>query len=94
MVMPVIDKKYEEDETGSSLEVILENRTLFPYVNILVSAVLYNKEGNAIGFSRTIIDSIQPKNGREVASFTWPIDRKGEVNSIEVYPTITPILDR
>jgi hypothetical protein len=90
----VIDKKYNEDETGSSLEVTLENRTLLPYKNLLVSVVLYDKVGNAIGFSRTIVDVIESKNAREVASFTWPIDRKGAVTSIDVLPIASPIADR
>jgi hypothetical protein len=90
----IVDKKYTEDDAGSSLEITLENRTLLPYNNLLVSVVLYDKEGNVIGFSRTIVDSIGPKNGKEVASYTWPINRKGLVTSIEVLPIITPIAYR
>ena len=90
----IVDKKYTEDDTGSSLEITLENRTLLPYNNLLVSVVLYDREGNVIGFSRTIVDSIEPKNGKEIASYTWPINRKGLVTSIEVLPIVTPIADR
>lgn len=90
----IVDKKYSEDEISSSLEVIIENRTLFSYKDIIVSVVLYDINGNAIGFSRTIIDSIEPRNGREVASFTWPTGRNGKVTSIEVIPIITPVSDR
>ncbi len=90
----IINKKYTDDNNSSSLEVTLENRTLFPYEDILVSVVLYDKDGNAIGFSKTIIDSIEAKNGRVTAPFTWPIDRKGAVTSIEVIPIISPTADR
>ncbi len=90
----IVDKKYVEDDSGSSLEVVLENTTLFPYKNIMVSVVLYDKENNVIGFSRTSIDSIASKNQREIASFTWPINRKGAVTSIEIVPTAVPTVER
>lgn len=90
----VIDKKYNEDEKGSSLEVVLENRTFYKYKNVLVSAVLFDLDGNVIGFSRTTIDSIDSKSGREIAPFTWPVNRKGNVTSIEVLPIIEPLPDR
>ncbi len=92
--LSIIDKKYIEDKSGSSLEVTLENKTLFPYKNIDVSVILLDSNDNAIGFSRTTIDSIESKNGREIAPFTWPISRKGSVTSIEVLPLITPQLVR
>lgn len=92
--LAVIDKKYQDDETSSSLEVTLENRTLYPYKDIDVSVVLFDSDGNAQGFSRTQIDSINPKNGREIASYTWPINRKGKIVSIEVIPIIRPVVDK
>jgi hypothetical protein len=91
--LAVIDKKYQEDETSSSLEITLENRNLIAYKNIQVSAVLYDTNGNAIGFSQTNIDSIAPKNGREIAPFTWPTTRNGKVATIDVIPVTQPILD-
>ncbi|MEK7213947.1 MAG: hypothetical protein AAB637_02440 [Patescibacteria group bacterium] len=91
--LAVIDKKYEEENANSSLEVTLENRTLYPYKNIDVSVVLYDSDGNVQGFSKTKIDNINPKNGREIASFTWPINREGKVTSIEVMPVINPVAD-
>jgi hypothetical protein len=47
-----------------------------------VYVVLYDKNTNAIGFSKTVIDGISP-NGMIIAPFTWNIDRKGGVVSIE-----------
>ncbi len=87
----IIDKKYTEDETTSSLEVVLENRSLLPYKAVTVFAILYDAGDNAIGFSRTKIDIIQAKGGREIAPFTWPVGRKGKVTSIEVLPVIENI---
>ncbi|MES3031198.1 MAG: hypothetical protein V4697_02180 [Patescibacteria group bacterium] len=92
--LAVTDKKYQEDANGSSLEVTLENKTLFPYRNMTVSVILSDIEGNAIGFSRTTIDEIAPKNGQEVAPYTWPFARDGRVKTIEVVPVVEPTLDR
>ncbi len=87
----IIDKKYIEDENGSSLEVYLENKTLTPYKDIQVGVVLYDNEDNVIGFSQTKIDNLPPKNQREVAPFTWPTGRNGRVAKIEVITNIRPI---
>jgi uncharacterized membrane protein len=85
------DKRYTEDSNSSSLEIVLENRGLLPYQNIDVSVILSDINGNAIGFSKTKIDSINAKNDREIASYTWPINRDNNVTSIEVFPIINPI---
>lgn len=87
----VIDKKYKEDENGSSLEVILENKNLLAYENMLVGVVLYDGNGNTVGFSQTRLDILPGRNGREIAPYTWPIGRNGKVTSIEVLPIINPV---
>lgn len=79
------DKKYTEDPSGSSLVVTLKNPSVYAIENVAVYAVLYDKDGNALGFSKTIVDEI-PAKGQALAPFTWPIDRKGAVISIEVLP--------
>lgn len=86
----ILDKRYTEDGESSSLEVVLENRGLYQYNNIDVSVILSDENGNAIGFSKTSVDSIKSKNGKEVASYTWPINRDGDVRSIEILPIIEP----
>ena len=79
------DKKYTEDELGSSLIVTLKNTSVYRLVNIGVYVVLYDKDGNAIGFSKTVVDEVPPQ-GTALAPFTWPIHREGKVISIEVLP--------
>lgn len=86
----IVDKKYEDNDTGSSLEVTLENKTLYSYENLNVSVVLYDKDGNVFGFSKTKLDSILPGK-KEIAPFTWPINRDGEVVSHEILLNIKPI---
>jgi hypothetical protein len=88
--LAVVDKKYTEDETSSSLQVTLENKGLTAIDSIVVGAVLYDIDGNAIGFSRTLIDSLPPK-GREIAPFTWPVSRQGKVVTVEALPVVQPV---
>lgn len=90
----IVDKKYQDFDNSSSLEVTLENRSLVPYKDVITGVVLYDKNENAIGFSRTQIDVIHPKGSgqnRELAPYTWPVERKGEVVSIEAYPVVYPV---
>lgn len=79
------DKDYAEDDSGSSLAVTIKNASVHAIDNVGVSVVLYDKDGNAIGFSHTTIDEI-PGSGQATAPFTWPENRHGAVISIEVLP--------
>ncbi len=79
------EKKYTEDEAGSSLTVSLKNNSVYSLINISVYTVLYDKDGNALGFSKTVLDEIPPQSS-VIAPFTWPINRQGKVISIEVLP--------
>lgn len=86
----ISDKRYEDHENGSSLEVVIENPTLHEYTDLSVFVVLYDSSGNAIGFSKTFIDRIAPGT-KEVAPYTWPINRGGKVATIEVMPIAAPV---
>jgi hypothetical protein len=79
------EKNYSEDSSGSSLSVTLNNNDILPLDNVSVYTVLYDKDGNALGFSKTVLDEI-PANGSALAPFTWPLDRNGKVISMEVLP--------
>ncbi len=79
------NKQYSEGSTGASLLVTLSNASVNPINTTDVYVVLYDKNGNAIGFSKTVIDSI-PGYGSVVAPFTWPESFNGKVISIEVLP--------
>lgn len=79
----VINKDYKEEGQNSSLLVSLKNDGLNIINDISVFAVLYDKSGNTIGFSKTSVDSIPPKSTVS-APFTWNTNRQGEVVSIEV----------
>ncbi|MEN9523990.1 MAG: hypothetical protein RL536_59 [Candidatus Parcubacteria bacterium] len=79
------EKKYQEDESGSSLTVNMRNTSVYSLVNISVYVILKDKDGNALGFSKTVLDEIPPQ-GSVIAPFTWPLNRHGKVISIEVLP--------
>ncbi|MDD5165457.1 MAG: hypothetical protein PHG25_02885 [Candidatus Pacebacteria bacterium] len=78
-------KKYAEDGSGASLSVPINNTSVNQIGTTDVYAVLYDQDGNALGFSKTILDSI-PAYGSTLAPFTWPVSFDGKVISIEVLP--------
>jgi hypothetical protein len=81
----IIDKKYSEGENNSSLIVTLRNTSVEHIGRTSIYVVLYDKDGNALGFSKTIVDGIDAGASAN-APFTWPVDRHGAVISIEVLP--------
>lgn len=83
--LQIVDKKYNEDAEGASLAVTLGNTSVEEIGPLDVFAVLYDKEGNALGFSKTIVDQVPPQ-GTALAPFTWPKGFGGKVISIEVLP--------
>jgi len=79
------EKKYTEEGSGSALTVELKNNSVYSLPQMSVYAILYDVNSNAIGFSKTILDGIGPKD-TALAPFTWPVNREGKVVSIEVLP--------
>ena len=84
----IVDKKYTEDSNSSSLQVTLQNDAVTPYNNLSVYVILYDKDGNTIDFSKTVIDSVPANNGTVVAPFTWPVSHQDQVVTIEVLPVL------
>ncbi|MFA6601917.1 MAG: hypothetical protein WCT02_03595 [Candidatus Paceibacterota bacterium] len=76
---------YTEDQDSSSLSATLKNVGVQNLGRMSVYAVLKDAEGNAIGFSKTVIDGI-PAKSMVTAPFTWPFGRNGRVISQEVLP--------
>lgn len=83
--LTINDKKYTEDENSASLLVTLGNISVSPIGRLTVYAILYDKDGNTLGFSKTIVDKV-PGKGTVVAPFTWPQSFNDQVISIEVLP--------
>ncbi len=83
----VLTKEYVEDENSASLSVTLKNNSLQSIGRTSVYVILYDADGNALSFSKTILDEI-PAQSTAIAPFTWPVSRKGKVISIEVLPVV------
>lgn len=83
--LQIVDKRYSEDQTGASLAVTLKNASPLPVDRVTVYAILYDADGNRLGFSKTIVDEV-PANGTAIAPFTWPTGFEGKVISIEILP--------
>lgn len=79
------NKNFSEYANSSSLAVTINNTSIRQIGKTDVYAVLYDKDNNALGFSKTIIDRI-PSNSSVVAPFTWPTSFDNKVISIEVLP--------
>jgi len=83
--LKIENKDYREEANSSTLLVTLKNSSAHELPRMSVYAVLKDGGGNAIGFSKTIIDGIGPY-AETIAPFTWPVSRNGRVISIEVLP--------
>lgn len=65
------------------LTALLENRSNSTIYNIEVVAVVYDETDNAIGTSRTIVDSVN-KGESSPLTFTWPEPFSGESTRVEL----------
>jgi hypothetical protein len=81
--LSVSDKNYNETASSSSLFVAISNSSVNPVKDVIIYAVLLDKDGNVLDFSKTAVDLIPP-SGTAHAPFTWPISHGGAVVSIEV----------
>lgn len=78
-----LSRTLSEERTAPRLDAVLENRTLERILNIEVVAIVYDGAGNAIGASRTIVDSL-PKSGTHSLVFTWPRPFSGAPSKTEL----------
>jgi len=81
----ITDKQFVDDGAGSSLEVTLMNNNVKPIARFNVYVVLYDKDKNAVGFSKTVIDGMAG-NAVTQAPFTWSNNHGGSVISQEILP--------
>jgi len=83
--LEVVDKFYTEEIGNSSLIVTLANNGAGPLGSMTVYAVLSDRSGNVLDFSKTIVDGLSAKS-KATAPFTWSQSHDGRVISIEVLP--------
>ncbi len=77
-------------DVGTTLQAPIGNNNLKPYNNVTVFAVLLDNNGNHVGFSKTLIDTIPP-GGQVIAPFTWPYSFAGNAVAEEILPVIDPV---
>lgn len=78
---------YEEDDTGGRLTADIKNPSLLPIGRILFYGIIYDGEGNTLGFSETYLDGLEGE-ATESIGFTWPTKRLTPVVRKEIIPII------
>jgi hypothetical protein len=85
----VSNKTFTSEGGATSLTATLKNTTLEDYASFYVYAVLYDSNGNQVGFSRTKTDGLTRNSSADI-QFTWPTEKTG-VLTTEVIPSINRI---
>jgi len=67
ITQPVVSR----EETAPRLSAVITNKTINIIKQIEAVAIIYNDLGNTIAFSRTVVDSLQDKESKNI-SFNWP----------------------
>ncbi len=83
----VLKKAISREETSPRIDATIENKLFQPIFNIEVVAIAYDKNDNALGFSRTFIDKLQKEESQDVV-FTWPETFNSKVVKIEIIPRV------
>lgn len=84
-VLVVRDEEYLEERGLPRINADIENTDLLPVNKIVVVAVVYDINNNAIASSSTLIDRISKDQSVPVV-FTWPTPFERSVSHIEIYP--------
>ena len=85
----LVSQQLTNTDTAPKLFATLQNTTLVPIKNIESIAILYDANNNAIAFSRTITDSINPNATANIV-FTWPEVFSGTVYKIDIVSKSIP----
>jgi len=83
----VKNKELSYDNGKPRLNVTIENQTLKSFNNIEITAIVFDKEGNAINVSQTIINSL-PKSSSEDVVFTWSEPFVSEPGRTTIIPLV------
>ena len=69
------------------------NKNVMPKRKIVLTAVVFDDVGNAIGASRTFINKIGGNSTAEVV-FTWPLPFEKKIGRVDIIPTMAPKIDK
>lgn len=84
---PVRTVSFELDETRPRLAVVIENQSLFPVRDVVVTALLFNNAEVVTSASQTMLDFLAPRERREVL-FTWQEPFSELPQRVEVVPRV------
>ncbi len=81
----VVDRKFERLEESPRVEVEIKNSDIKELRELELVALVFDSSGNALGASRTFLDSISAEDTKTLV-FTWPNPFSGNPAKIEVIP--------
>lgn len=79
----------EDFADGSRLTSVVTNNSRLDFKDLELIAILYDKDGNAITTSKSIISNLKSKEKKTVY-FTWSYQTSIQVDRIEVIPRFNP----
>lgn len=83
----------EDFPSGSRLTSNIENKSRFDFKNLDLIAILYDKDGNAITASKSIVSELGPL-GKKTVYFTWSYKISSRVERVEVIPRFNPFTSK
>lgn len=85
--LEISDEILKNATSSPRIEAALINKTIDDYRNIEVIAIVYDKEGNAVAASKTVVDQLQADDQKQIV-FTWPNPFTFEISKIEIVPKL------
>jgi hypothetical protein len=86
--LKISGKILSRKDSTPRVDAILENKTVKVFNNVEVVAIVYDAAGNAVGASRTLVDSIG-KEERLPIVFTWQEPFFGTISRVDIIPKVT-----
>ena len=86
---PVRVLSFNLNEESRRLTATIENQTVFPVNDITIIAFLYNDTELRINASQTRVDSLDPRERREIV-FTWQEPFSESPTRIDIFPRVIP----
>lgn len=83
----VTDTRLADESSAPRLEATLNNDSIYGIQNTDIAAILYDKSGNAIAASKTLVERLDPHMSAPLF-FTWSQAFGAPVERIEVIPRI------
>tara|TARA_B100000508_G_scaffold120871_1_gene102211 strand:- start:6138 stop:6914 length:777 start_codon:yes stop_codon:yes gene_type:complete len=85
----VINEKLNGEDTSPRIDASVRNNTVSTKEDIVIIATVFDRAGNAINSSRTLVDRIAPNTEIPIA-FTWPSPFPTDVTRIDLVPLALP----